>query len=420
MCEGGRNTGESGDEEQGAHHEHGVSNPFKKFHRAHSSAKLLETCFAISFWQNMCYPQSVVQRRATVKDVARECGVSITTVSHHLSGRKNACSPETAERISKAVEKLRYVPNVVGASLRRSRTNMIGVCIYHPFADPSLAPDDDLWRNGFSERVWRGIVQESQGTDYRLVLYPHVERVGSATQPFVDGSIDGLLFMGTAGDPRPAQTAAAGVPVVAISRDTNLRDGVSVVSANERTIVDLALDHLWSLGRRRIGHITGPVLDYVEPTGYRIHSDPVARARLDAVRDWGLRMSYDTDRWMAKADGWESESGVDEAVRWFAEAEHPDAVFCANDTKALRLTRLLRQAGIDVPGQVAVVGVDDVLAARSAEIPLTTIDVSGEVIGRAAFRRLLLQIHSPDTEATSQRIDCSRLVVRSSTAVSSH
>jgi LacI family transcriptional regulator len=339
--------------------------------------------------------------------------VSVTTVSHYLAGKPGACSTETAEKIEAAAKKLGYKPKP--ASLPpRSSAKVIGVAILSPFIDEASGDTPDVFRNSFLERVWRGIWGESEATDYRLMVFPNSVITGPSADPYLDGSIQGLIVMGSTQDEAPNQAALKGLPTVVVSRTQGLADQISAVYVDEKLVVEVAMNHLWSMGHRRIGHITGPVVTEVEPSGYRILPDEIALRRLVAYEEWMSQMGELDSQLIQKSNSWDS-SYSHQAIRRWSEMPHPPtAILCANDGKALEVIKAAHSIGLRVPEDLSVVGIDNILGSRSCAPSLTTVDISGEEVGREAFRQALLRIASPTAPATHRRLEAARLIVRAS------
>lgn len=355
-------------------------------------------------------------KKPTAKQVALEAGVSMTTVSHFLSGKPNACSPETALRIQSAIESLHYTPSALGKGLRSQRLRTVGVCMFDPFDLPYQSDSPEFWRNSSLERIWRGIVSEAHSADYRMVMYPASVRESAAHTTFLDGSIDGLLFMAGHEDDRPSLLADLGFPVVLVSRWMEISDKASCVFADDRQVVELAMAHLWGLGHRRIAHITGPVRPFPHGDRGQYDQSDIALSRMDAYVDWMRKWGEYNPSHLARGNSW---SGVHatQAVNVWAESEdRPTAILCANDAIA-RQTMLAAEAlGWAVPGGLSIVGIDNVAGAQHTDPPLTTVDVAAEAVGREALRILIAQLGDTPSRPVQRALEVGRLVVRDSTA----
>jgi DNA-binding LacI/PurR family transcriptional regulator len=354
-------------------------------------------------------------KKPTAKQVAEEAGVSITTISHFLAGRPNACSPDTAERIKAAIEALHYTPNALGKGLRNQLLRTVGICMFDPFDVPYPTESPEFWRNSSVERTWRGILSEAHAADYRLIMYPASVRESAPYTVFLDGSIDGLIFMAGHEDERPNLVANVGFPVVLISRWLNISEHSSCVYADERQAVELAMAHLWTLGHRRIAHISGPVRPFPNVERDQYDQSDVAIARLDAYVDWMRKWGGYDPGLIARGNSWTGGHAAQAVNAWFEFPNRPTAIFCSNDAAARQVIDTARQLGWEVPGQLSVIGVGNVFGSQVTVPPLTTVDLASEAIGREAFRILIARLGSHPANPVQKCMEVGKLIVRSST-----
>jgi DNA-binding LacI/PurR family transcriptional regulator len=350
-------------------------------------------------------------RKASIKDVARRAGVSTTTVSYFVNGRENVCAPETAQRIRTAIADLQYTPNSFMSGLRRGKTRTIGVCLYSP-VDPELR-----YGNLFYERLWRGIVCATDTIDYSLLHYPLSVRDGENSDRFLDGRVDGLLFH-RLDSVRAEKVTRAGMPAVMLTRSRNLPDACGTVYADEAQTVHLALNHLFGLGHRRIAHLAGPARPTLSDDTGLTEADDVALARLEAYSHQMSETGCYDAALIGYADSWrDTDNRVAGIVAsWKSMPDPPTAILCANDALAVAVIAAAHNLGMDVPGHLSVVGVDDSAEARESAIPLTTVAVPVEEIGREAVRSLLRLLSGEPVEACRNALPVTDIVVRGSTA----
>jgi LacI family transcriptional regulator len=310
-----------------------------------------------------------VRARATQKDVARLAGVSQATVSMVLSGGAPAIPAETWERITRAAHELGYVPNRAAQALRTSRTMTIA-CIVPDITNP------------FYPALIRGIQSVTDAIHYDVLA---VNTDGSAERErhfldwFRQGRVDGVIgvfFTLSARDFKPL--VDAGVPVVRIE------------SAKKRG-GDLAIDDIYVDSRAAAQAVTA----YLVGKGHKRIAMVAGRGGPQAVRIEGYRAA------LAQA-GIEAHVVVDEAfseVGGTRAAEailagdyRPTAIFAANDLMAIGVMHALRERGIAIPGDVAVVGFDDISAARLVTPPLTTVAQFQDRMGARAAEILLARL----------------------------
>ena len=329
--------------------------------------------------------------RARLADVAALAGVSVGTASKALNGG-GRMRPETRRRVLDAVAELGFRPNQHAQSLHTGRSWTVG-----------LMTTDGIGR--FSTPVLLG-AEDALGAGKISVLLCDTRgdaiREQHHLRNLMDRRVDGIIVTGRRTDPRPPLTGIESIPVVyALSPSTD-PDDTSVVS-DDRGGARLAVDHLLSTGRTRIAHVTGP----------EHHAAARDRARygIEHLDSAGLQLSTGRVHFGEWSEAW-GRRAVDAVLRT---APDTDGFFCGNDQIARGVTDELRERGVGVPGDIAVVGYDnwDTMALASRP-PLTTIDMNLAEIGRIAALRLLEAIDADEGAPGAHTVSC-RLVVREST-----
>lgn len=325
--------------------------------------------------------------QATIRDVARHAAVSVASVSRALNGHPSV-STGTRDRVQAAAQALGYVPNAAARSLSLARSNTIGVVL------------PELHGEFFSEIV-RGMDRAAGGLGLQLLLsnmHADVDLAAHAVQA-MRGRVDGLVIMA------PELTAAA-----IIDRLPGQQPAVLInCAAAGRTHPGFGIDnrqgaramvrHLWEQGRRRIVHLAGPEtnLDARE----RQEGFAAALRELDPAA--AIEVLY---------GDFHEEAGGAAARQWLARGLPCDAIFAANDQMAIGALRALADAGVDVPGRVAVAGFDDVPVARY--LALSTMRVPIAEMGARALARLARLIDGTDAEPNVELL-VPDLVVRNTT-----
>ncbi|MCM2386811.1 LacI family transcriptional regulator [Streptomyces sp. CWNU-1] len=318
--------------------------------------------------------------RPTLESVAARAGVSRATASRVVNGGAGVRGA-LVDKVRRAVEELGYIPNHAARTLVTRRTGAIAVIIGEPefrvFSDP------------FFEQQVRGISRELTAQDAQLVLL-WAEGPDDHTRIaryLGGGHVDGALAFSLHND--GALTAAigrSGVPAVFGGRpDGPEAAGADVpyVDCDNRGGAREAVHHLVSIGRRRIAHIAGP------------RDQTSALDRLAGFHD----VLPHADPEVVSQGDFTTESGARAMVELLARRPDLDAVFAANDLMAVGALRTLRERGLAVPGDVAVVGFDDMPSvAELADPPLTTVRQDIEGMGRLMVR-LLMGILNHDKEA---------------------
>jgi LacI family transcriptional regulator len=343
-----------------------------------------------------------IYKKRTIRDVANLAGVSITTVSHVVSGRR-AYSAETEQKVQKAIRDLEYVPSYVVRGLRHESTLTLGACITDPFRESLKL------RRTFAEQLWRGVIAEADIQGYSTLHYPEAIRSGKDHRPFLSGLIDGMLATCDPEDERPARLAAAGLPVVVLGLDSNIPDGVGAVVEDETTIVTLALSHLFDLGHRVIAHIPGPLSNAPE-------RDNISQRRTEAFRTLMTSRGLLREDLIAESESWEPVS-ISETLRSWSKLENrPTAIFCSNDAIALQALADAKTVGLRVPEDLSIIGVDDIPEASLSSPTLTTIRVPIEELGREGVRCLVRMLRGEPASQCRVTLRSSELVHRFSTS----
>ncbi|WP_380169340.1 LacI family DNA-binding transcriptional regulator [Jannaschia sp. R86511] len=332
-------------------------------------------------------------RPATLVDVAARAGVGRGTASRALTGSP-AVSPGVRAAVLKAADELDYRPNLAARSLRSRRSGSVALVV------PET--EDVVFTDSFFSGILRGVNAEL--TDAGLLLVLSLPRTDAQRHQIerhaVDGHVDGVILISAHDtDPLPAALLAAGVPVVTAGRPS---DGtMPSVDVDNRGGARAATEHLITGGRRRLVSVTGP-------QDMSAGTDRVTGWR-DAVAAAGLAVTPDL-----LADGGFTEEGGHHAMRQLlAAVPDLDGVFVASDLMAAGALAALREAGRDVPGDVAVVGFDDRPLARHLSPPLTTVRQPIEDLGRGATRLLLGLLAGRPTPAAPLVLP-TELVVRES------
>jgi LacI family transcriptional regulator len=318
----------------------------------------------------------------TIREVAQLSGVSVSTVSRVFNGYDDV-SPATRERVLASARQLDYAPTAAARTLVKHRSELVGVVLSTGVSHPDI-------HHPFFQGVLVGLRHGIGALGFDLLLF-------STEQPSSPGSpehsylrrarqlrADGVVVMGVPrDDPEVQALAASPIPVIGVDLDIS-GDRTSYVTSDNVGGARLAIRHLHALGHSRIATITGP--QDTKPgadrlLGYRAEMRALG---LDARPDYEVEGDFYT------------ESGEEAARRLLALDEPPTAVFAASDLMAVGAVRAVHAAGLRVPGDVSVVGFDDIQLAELVDPPLTTIRQDTIGIGVAAGRALVEQIENPD------------------------
>lgn len=317
----------------------------------------------------------------TMRDIAARAGVALATVSRVLNG-KDGVSADKAAAVKEAARALGY--RTVGGQRMtpRGRTGNIGFVLLH---SPATEPEAVARVNPFFSIVLNGVHAAAQHHGYR-VLYTLCERTEHATglPDSVASQVDLVLIVGWAPEVQLRRLLASGVAAVLV--DTwrpNLRADAVVTdnAAGTRS----AILHLYERGARRIGHVGGP------------DANPSFRERRaafhQAIADMGLTSVADREAEPGPGGGY---SGIAQMWANLPESDRPDGLFFGNDAMALGALRWLAEQGIAVPGEVRVVGFDDIPPAEHVTPALSTVRVHKHRMGELAVEIGMLRLRDPN------------------------
>lgn len=287
---------------------------------------------------------------ATIRDVAKEAGVSRATVTRALNEPKKV-SPERLEKVEAAIEKLGYRPNMLSQTFRSNRARSLVVLA------PNLA-------NPFFSKVISGVVTASEERGYRVLVGDtdnNPDREAEFIRMVETRLADGVIQLTPYADSNESLLPRDHVPAVSVAGAPGT-PYPSVRIDNRAAARDCVL-HLAARGHQRIGVITGPA------------SNSNTKARLEGYRQ-GLEeadIPY-RDAWVQEGD-FRLKSGLQavEAFMMLQQQERPTAIFCMNDEMAMGAIKGLSQNGLEVPEDVSVVGFDDLEFSAFLQPALTTI-----------------------------------------------
>jgi DNA-binding LacI/PurR family transcriptional regulator len=314
--------------------------------------------------------------------VARRAGVSQSTVSLVLSGKSaGRISARTEEAVRRAAEELGYRPNVAARALRTGAARTVGLVVTdvtHPFFGLVLrGAQRAAWRAGYAV----ALVDVANDPD----------RERASFEALRAGPVDGFLFFTV----EPPERSGEHVVAIEVSPP-----GMTFVRLDTERGTDLAVGHLLELGHRRVGHLASDI----DAETFRIRREHV----LATLRNAGLEPGPHA------AAPFQFDAAGRAALALLDAPEPPTAVYCDDDILAGGMYLAARERGLRIPGDISVVGFDDLPFARVFGPPLTTIAIDGEELGATAFEVLAaLMAGEPRPPG---RILPVELIVRGSTA----
>ena len=332
---------------------------------------------------------------ATLRDVAERAQVSMRTVSNVVSGYTHV-SERMRAKVLAAIEELDYRPNLVARTLRTGRTGMLAL----------IVPEIDV--PYFSELA-RDVIDAAAEVGYRVMIdqtgHDHERERQLLTGEDRTMLFDGLLFSPLVTKSELLDMAGATRMPLILLGEHDFDGRYDHVAIDNVAAARDAVNHLIGIGRSRIAAIgSQPLEDYATPlqrsAGYEA-----------ALRDAGLEVRPDliiTAAHYSRTDGYRA------AQELLALEPRPDAIFCFSDLLAIGAMRAVFDAGLRVPEDIAVIGIDDVEEGRFARPSLSTISLDTPFIARESVRRIIERIENPELAAT-EIVAPHRLVVREST-----
>jgi DNA-binding LacI/PurR family transcriptional regulator len=327
---------------------------------------------------------------ARLSDVAAHAGVSTKTVSRVVNNEPNV-RPQVREKVMHSVAVLGYRPNAAARALVTQRTHQIGLIttassLYGPTAG-LFTLEQAAWKAGYALTL----------TTVREPSEPELEE---AIRYLQARGAEGVIVSGATGILHLAPSALGGMPVVSSSPISDVAPNHVVVDADQPMGARAAVRHLHAIGHRRIAHIAGPLSWHAAVQ----RRDGWLQGMQEAGLEPGPILEGD---WSAKS-GYEAALSLDQA--------QATAVFVANDHMAMGVIRAFAVRGIQVPGDISVVGFDDVPEAAYQMVPLTTVRQDFAAGAERSVRELVRLIESRAVENTSIYLP-TELIVRESTAL---
>ncbi len=316
----------------------------------------------------------------TLRDVAEHANVSLRTVSNVVSGYQHV-SERMRLRVQRAIEELDYRPNPVARTLRTGRTGLLALVV----------PEIDV---PFFSELARDVITAAGELGYRVMI-DQTSHDHRREQELLRGGDRGMLFDGMLFAPLATADELSGVeptptmPLVLLGEHTFDGRFDHVAIDNVRAAFD-ATDHLLDLGRTRVAAIGGqPKEAYATPLQRTAGFLHALEARgLDALPE----LVEPTERY-SRAEGYAA------ATTLMRSEIRPDALFCYSDLLAMGAMRAVFDAGLRVPDDVAVIGIDDIEEGRYSRPSLSTVSLDAPDIAQAAVARIVARIEEPELDA---------------------
>lgn len=331
---------------------------------------------------------------ANIRDVARHAGVSAGTVSNVLN-RPSYVNAETRQRVLDAIEELQFSPREASRQFRPGRERTLGFALAD-MGNPFFV-DVALGAEAAAKELGVGVVIVHNGED--------VSREEQNLDLLIQQRVHGILITPVdERNPRLEQIIERGVPLVYVDRISGDRP-CCWLATDDLAGGRLAGDHLLASGHRRIGFVGDPAISRQVEQRRRGLEDAVAAAGLP-----------ESTVELFPATSWKIRNGREVGLELVAREpqDRPTALFCANDMLALGVLQELVQHGVRVPGDIALVGFDDLEWASTSTVPLSSVRQPRDLLGRTAVRMLLDEIEQGAAHAHEHVSFAPELIVRES------
>lgn len=337
---------------------------------------------------------TISRKKLDIRTVADRAGVSIATVSRTINAVPTV-GPDLAQRVWKAIEELNYYPNTQARSLVSGHSRIFGLIV------------EDITNPFFPELI-QGFEELAVESGYEILVSSTGNILGNLTtcvRRMLERKVEGVAVM-TFGQEEPVldDLVSRNIPLVlAEFRVDNPR--ISTILLDYQTGIQQAVDYLKSIGHRKIGFIAGP---------HTLHSANTRReAFLESLRQAGLP----ADVTIILEGDHTLEGGVRAFERLASSDAMPTALICSNDTTAIGVLRAAYHAGIRVPDDLSIIGLDDIHFAEFTLPPLTTIRLSRTELAKAAFTALRQMAEQEEGKKIEREFLVSTsLIIRGSTA----
>ena len=346
-----------------------------------------------------------------IKDVARKAGVSISTVSNVLNGKRYV-SPVLAERVRSAAVELSYEANPIAQQMKSRHSGIIGVItgdmygVFYPYVVKGI--DEVATQRGYQVLLSdaRSVYGNQSAEKYELELF----------RQYINNRVDGIIFASVVSKERSANYCEKlkkladkykKTPIVSLERDFS-GYGIDSVYFDGYENSSIAVQHLYDCGCRKICHISGP--DHMEIVEERIEG------YLDTMKKNGLRVNT---RKMIVKGNYSHQGGYRAMKELLENVPDLDGVFCGNDQMAVGALKVLKEYGRRVPEEIRLIGYDDIFISSIVEPSLSTIHIKKRHAGIEAARVLFDRIENQDSgKSVCKILMDGRLVVRRSTVAS--
>lgn len=341
-----------------------------------------------------------MKKQVTIREIAKEAGVSIATVSMILNNKDKKISEETRGRVLEVADRLHYIPNTMARSLVTRRTKTIGL----------IMPDIT---NPFFTGIARGAEDKANESRYSIIYCnsdDDLDREDQYIETLTEKMVDGVILAHSVDRDIDFSSLKNGrIPIVLIDRDYALPGVVGKVMVDNEEASYKGVRHLLDRGYRRIAYIAGPM------------KTQTAKDRLEGYKKAIQGYGFHFDEALVKSGIYKSNWGENGVKEFLEEGIAFDAIFCGNDMIAVGAMKALKKEGLNVPEEVGVMGFDDIYPAALVEPELTTVRQPNYEMGYKAAGLLIETIEGNGSNRSKNGKEIvkimleTKLIVRKST-----
>ncbi len=327
-------------------------------------------------------------KRVTIKDIAKEAGVSITAVSFVLNN-KSGISEDTRKKVQEIINKYNFKPNLNSKKLLFNKS--FNICL---IINSFSSPFDDL----FYFEITRGILNRSLKYNYNIIISKPLAGQSELPDAIYSGEADGIIFMQDIGPALIEKATNSGVPFVVVDSHTN-NDKITSINPDYRGATFDATTYLLNHGHRDIAMIASNVVsDFYEQT---------VSGFISAMEEKSLSPKEEFMNIYAT----DEDSAYFAAKKLLTADNKPTAILCSVDSFAIGVIRCAKDLGLSVPRDISIIGIDDILLSRYIEPNLTTIGIDKVGMGALAMDMLFQKIKGKNPDSVSLPME---LIVRDS------
>lgn len=315
-------------------------------------------------------------KKLTVKDIALKAGVSVTAVSFVLNN-KPGVSEATRKKVQKIIDETEFIPNLNSKKLVLNKS--FNICL---MMNNSSSPFEDL----FYFEITRGVINQSMKCGYNVIISKPIMNQSELPDLIYAGEADGIIFMQDISSSLLEKASKSGVPFIVVDSHSNNQDITSINPDYKKAAYD-ATSFLAERGHTNIALITSNVVaDFREQT---------LSGFIEAMSANGFNVGEEVCNFCAS----DEETAYAEAQKIFSMPNRPSAVLCTVDSFAIGVMRCAKDHGISIPGDISIIGIDDILLSRYIEPRLTTIGIDKVGMGAMAMDMIIKKINDEAVES---------------------